>query len=108
MLLKFVRMSHKYPGKCTIQKHDGHIIITYWGGCIKTSKGRINWKKSVGQNVLVCRDGVSKRFKIIKYIDKPSTTAHDAKIKVKDLKTRRTYTVWTRDFKQGDIGQLFA
>ena len=101
-------MARKHPGSCTIQNHDGHIIITHWGGCIRTRKGRINWKKSIGQIVLVCRDGVSKRFKIIKYIDQPSPTAHDAKIKIKDLKTRRTYEVWTRDFKQGDIGQLFA
>lgn len=101
-------MARKYPGQCTIQNHDGHIIITHWGGCKRTRNGRINWKASVGQTVLVCRDGVSKRFKIIKYIDKPSTTAHDAKIKVKDVRTKRTYEVWTRDFKQGDIGTLFT
>ena len=100
-------LTTEYPNEVITLSHDGHTIITDWRNCRRTPAGRIDWKKSLNKDIPICRDGVVRVFEIIEYIEKPSDTAHDAKIKVRNKDTKEEFPVWSRDFKQGDIAKLF-
>lgn len=86
-----------------------HVIKTDWTNCRVISDGdRIDWKRSIGQTITIEYDDKKDTFKIEEYIAKPSETAHDAKIKLKSISTRKEYTLWSRDLKQGDCKKLFV
>ena len=103
----FEKMTTEYPFDYKKLSHDGHTIYTDYSQCRKHYKMRIDWKRSVNRTVTICYDGKVKKFKITEYIEKPSPKAHDAKIKVQDTKSKNEYTLWSRDFKQGDFAGLF-
>ncbi len=107
MSLYYERMTTKYPADYKKLCHDGHTIYTDYSQCKKNDKMRIDWKRSVNCIIKIWRDGCVRSIKIIEYIEKPSSKAHDAKLKVRDIKTLKEYTLWSRDLKQGDVGKLF-
>lgn len=87
---------------------DGHTIITDWTNCrIVGINKRVDWKRSVKKTIRIEYDTKVDTFKIEEYIQRPSKTAHDAKVRIKSVSTKKEYTLWTRDLKQGDCGKLF-
>lgn len=100
-------MTTENPNTFKTLTHDGHTTITDWSNCRRTASGRIVWEQSLKKEINICRDGEVRVFEIIEYIKKPSTTAHDSKVRVKNIETGDEFTLWSRDFKQGDIARLF-
>lgn len=84
-----------------------HEITTVYPDSIIVGESRINWKVAVSKTLTVTRDGVTKEFEVMEYIAKPSATAHDGKVRIKDKSTSEEYVLWSRDLKQGDIAKLF-
>lgn len=87
--------------------HDNHTIITDWSNCRTTESNRIDRKKSIGKVISINYDDKCADFILMEYIQKPSETAHDAKLKVFNTSNKKEYLIWSRDFKQGDICKLF-
>lgn len=104
----FVKRALSNPENCITIENNKHITYIDWSDCTPSVLGRIYWKKCINKTVDICRDGDVRSFKIISYIERPSdTAAHDAKVVVRDKETNEEFTLWTRDFKQGDVGKLF-
>lgn len=95
------------PDKCKEAINTKHTTYIDTSDCVHLGQGRINWTKSISKTIAIYRDAEVRTFEIVDYTSRPSDTAHDGKVILKDKENNKQYSVWSRDLKQGDIAKLF-